>query len=171
MNAPLAEFSDYEGLRKALNVARDHRKMPLRVMNDLIDCPEGYFEKIMGPKPIRRMGLQSLGWAFAALGVKCIIVEDPAAWAKIERHSRFKTRDEAHFISSMHAEGKHHVVTWRFLKKISRAGGKARAMKLTQHQRKKIARMAAKARWAKRQATAKLCSAVRTGKDSSIISG
>ena len=147
----LASFTDYEGLRRALNIVRDHRKLSLDTMNTLIDCPERYFEKILGPRPVRRMGMQSLGWAFGVLGVKCIIVEDPEVWERVQRQRYFKTRDEAHFISSKHADGKHHVVTWRFLKKISRKGAVARAQKLTPAQRKRIARMAAKARWAKRR--------------------
>lgn len=156
MSEALAEFSDYDGLRRALNQVRDHRKLSFDVMNDLIDCPDRYFHKILGPNPVKRMGMQSLGWAFGVLGVKCIIVEDPEVWARVQRQRDFKTRDEAHFRSAMHADGKHHTVTWRFLKKISRAGGKARAEKLTRAQRRKIARLAAKARWAKQNGDAKL---------------
>lgn len=164
MTEPIAEFSDYEGLRKALNAVRDHRKLSFDTMNDLIDCPERYFHKILGPKPVKRMGMQSLGWAFGVLGVKCIIVEDPEVWERIQRQRDFKTRDEAHFKSASHANGKHHVVTWRFLKKISSSGGKARAQKLTAAQRKKIAKMAAKARWAKRRGQAhKAKNAARCG--------
>jgi hypothetical protein len=153
--SPLASFSNYDELRRALNDIRNQRNISFETLNELTGAPAGYFQKLLGPRPIRRIGLQSFDWVFGGLGIKAVFVDDPKAWALIERHSSYKKRDEPHFRSAMHAEGKHHIVTWRFLKKISRAGGKARALKLTQAKRKKIARMAAKARWNRERAITK----------------
>jgi hypothetical protein len=147
---PLASFTDYAGLRRALNEVRNQRNISFETFNEITGAPAGYFQKLLGPQPARRIGLQSLGWAFAGLGIKPIFVDDPEALEKVK--NRFVARDAAHLAASMHAEGKHHVVTWRHLKKISRAGGKARALKLTKTRRKKIARMAAKARWNRERA-------------------
>jgi hypothetical protein len=161
MNA-LAEFSDYEGLRKALNAARDHRKMTLGMMNALVDCPTGYFEKLLGMRTGglsggagRRIGAQSLGWAFGVLGIKCVIVEDPEAWAKIQRMRDFKTRDESHPLPTLQRAAVHVVISRRAHTIISRKGGLASWSKLTPKQRSAKARKMAKARWRKVKARAR----------------
>jgi hypothetical protein len=155
MNAPIAEFACYETLRKALIACKDHRKVSLRVMNDLVDCPEGYFEKLLGPRPIRRIGLQSLGWAFGALGVKCIVVEDPDTWARIQRQTRYEQRDEAHFKSATKADSLHITLSRRHMSIIQAKGGRAAWAKLTPRQRTMKAKRMAKSRWKKIKQRAK----------------
>lgn len=149
MNAPLAEFSNYEELRKALNAVRDHRKLSLDTMNTLIDCPERYFEKILGPRPAKRMGMQSLGWAFGVLGVKCIIIEDPEVWARVQRQRDFKTRDEAHFQSVMRGGSVQITLSRRHMSMIQARGRRSRWEKMTEKQKQAWGKRMAKSRWSK----------------------
>jgi hypothetical protein len=149
VTVPLAVFTDYNGLRRALNAARDHRKLSLDTMNELVDCPDGYFQKLLGTRPIRRIGLQSLGWAFGALGIKCIIVEDPEVWARIKRQPDYEERDEAHFQAAMHAGSLHINLSRRHMSIIQAKGGRAAWAKLTEKQRTMKAKRMAKSRWRK----------------------
>jgi hypothetical protein len=149
MNAPIAEFADYGGLRRALNAARDHRKLSLETMNELVACPDGYFQKLLGTRPIRRIGLQSLGWAFGALGVKCVVVEDPETWARIQRQPDYETRDEAHFQSAVRGGTTEFRLSRRHMSIIQAKGRKNRWEKMTPVQRTKWAKQMNKSRWKK----------------------
>ena len=155
MNA-LAECRDYDGLIAGLRVGFEKRDMPSEVLNEITGAPDRYFEKLFGPNPVRRLGMASIAWALQGLGLKLIVAEDPEAWAKIQARSKYKTRDKAHLQSVMLANSKQYVITARHLRKIQSLGGKARALKLTKSQRKKIARNAANARWAKVRGKEKL---------------
>jgi hypothetical protein len=87
----LAEFTDYDGLRKALNACRELRDISFEQMDELTGAPAGWFAKVLGPRPVKRIGMQSLGWALGGLGVKCVIVSDPEALKRVE--ARFVERD------------------------------------------------------------------------------
>ena len=174
MNAPLASFTNYDELRRALNAVRDYRQMSLAVMNDLAGCADGYFEKILGPRPGRHVGVKSLSDAFGVLGIKCVLIEDPEAWARIERHSRRQIRDAAH-LASVRGGAVCVQLSRGFLRKIGRKGGAnsrknlskrqrtklakianiARNKKMTPEQRRRSAILAAKARWAKKKLAAR----------------
>lgn len=147
MNQPLAEFTDYETLRKALNACRDHRDLSYERMDEITGAPSGYFAKLLGPRALKRIGLQSLGWALGGLGIKAVLVSDPEALAKIE--SRFTARDVPHLKSVMHAGSLQVVLSGRHMSIIQRKGGRASWAKLTPKQRTARARKMAKARWKK----------------------
>jgi hypothetical protein len=150
-DAPIATFSDYDGLRKALSAVREHRNISLEDLDTFGGGPSGGFGKILGPRAVRRLGLQSLGWALGGLGVRCIIVDDPEAWERISRRRDFKLRDPSHLasVTKMHAIA---VVITRSRKEMaamSRKGGIASWAKLTPKQRAKRARKMSNARWRK----------------------
>lgn len=150
MNAPIAEFVDYDGLRRALNACREKRDISFRQLNQITGAPDGYFEKLLGPRAVRRIGLQSLGWALGGLGVKCIMISDPAALALIE--SRLEKRDEPHLKSVL--GGAVHVTLNRgFLRKIGAIGGTNSRKNLGKRKKRQLAKKAALARWNKHKAT------------------
>lgn len=133
MNAPIAEFTDYESLRRALNAARAHRDLSFERMDEITGAPPGYFAKLLGPRAIRRIGLQSLGWAFGGLGIKCIIVSDPQALAKVE--TRFAPRDKAHLDSAQRGNRTLFSVTVKHLAEMQAKGRKNRWGKTTKEER------------------------------------
>jgi hypothetical protein len=146
MNAPLGEFSDYDGLRRALNAAREKRNISLSKLNEITGAPDGYFEKLLGPRSVRRIGLQSLGWALGGLGIKCILVEDPEALERVE--GRFVDRDEAHLASVLN--GVVHIqVNRSHYRKIGVLGGANSRKNLGKRKRRKLAKAAAMVRWGK----------------------
>ena len=147
MNQPLAEFVDYEGLRRALNACREHRDLSFERLDEITGAPSGYFAKLLGPRPIKRIGLQSLGWALGGLGIKAVFVSDPEALARIE--SRLKARDIPHLASVMHAGTLQINLSGRHMAIIRKKGGQSRWKKLSTKKRSVLARKMAKARWAK----------------------
>jgi hypothetical protein len=151
MNAPLevlASFTDYEGLRRALNAVRDqHRDISLEMLDEITGAPKGYFSKLLGPRAAKRVGLQSLGWAMGGLGIKAVFVEDPEALARVQ--SRFEARDAPH-LQSVLGDAVHIQLSRGFLRKIGAKGGANSRKNLGKRMRKKLAQRAATARW-KRQ--------------------
>lgn len=147
MTEPIAEFSDYEGLRKALNVVRESKRdMSFELLDEITGAPKGYFSKVLGPRPVKRIGLHSLAWALGGLGVKCIMVEDPEALARVQ--SRFRNRDRAH-LASVHNGAVRVQINRGFLRKIGAKGGKNSRKNLSKKQRKKLGKLANMARNAK----------------------
>ena len=152
MNAPLAEFADYDGLRKALNACREKRDLSFERMDEITGAPPGYFAKLLGPRAIRRIGLQSLGWAFGGLGVKCVMVDDLEALAKVE--SRFAKRDGAH-VKAVLGGAVHVQINRGFLRKIGAIGGENSRKNLGKRKVRQLAKKAALARWGKVKSRAK----------------
>ena len=142
----LAEFTDYEGLRRALNAVREQRDISMELLDELAGAPKGYFSKVLGPRQAKRIGMHSLAWTIGALGVKCLIVEDPEALALLQ--NRLTPRVKAQ-IRDRFSAGKSHVVTQRFLKKISKLGVAARNTKRIRAAARKAAahKAANAARW------------------------
>jgi hypothetical protein len=153
VNAPLAEFVDYDSLRKALNACRERRDISFERMDEITGAPPGYFAKLLGPRAIRRIGLQSLGWAFGGLGIKAIFVDDPEALKLVE--SRYTARDVPHLQSVMRSGVTHLVIQHRRMTMIGAKGKRSRWSKMTEKQRKAWGRRMAKSRWKKIKLRAK----------------
>jgi hypothetical protein len=147
VNTPLAEFTDYEGLRKALNACRELRDISFEQMDQITGAPAGYFSKLLGPRAIRRIGLQSLGWAFGGLGIKAVFVTDPEALAKVQ--SRYAARDVPHLASVVRGGYTEFRLSRRHMSIIQAKGRKNRWDKMTPAQRTKWAKQMNKSRWRK----------------------
>ena len=96
---PLAEFSNYDELVTSLRVCRDQRDISFELLDLISGLPPGYSAKLLGPRPIRRIGLQSLGDLLGGLGIKGLFVDDPEALALVQ--GRFVARDRAHLASAL----------------------------------------------------------------------
>lgn len=145
----LASFVDYDGLRRALNEVRGIRQMPLSVMNDLAGCADGFFEKALGPRPGRHLGVKSLSDAFGVLGIRCVLVHDAEAWARIEKHSRRKIRDESHYQAVLRGGTTEIRLSRRHMSIIQAKGRTNRWSKMTPKQKAKWAKQMNKKRWGK----------------------
>jgi hypothetical protein len=108
----------------------------------LAGWPEGYLSKLTAQRPVRRIGLNSMGPLLSAMGVKLQMVEDPRG---TERLRRLQPRNPS-YVRAMPANACI-VLTPKILARIRRLGGRARMAQLTAKQRSKLARKAALARW------------------------
>ena len=105
--------------------------------------PQGYLSKLIGAKPIRRLGMTSFGPVLAGLGLRLLIIEDQAATERLK--SRLPPRNSS-FVRSVAV---HANVTTRFLRKIGAKGGQNSRKYLGKRLVKRLARKAAAARWRK----------------------
>ena len=114
----------------------------------LAGWPEGYLSKLICERPVRRIGMTSLGPLLSAMGVKLQMVEDPLGTARLRR---LPPRNPSYVRTMPAAAGI--LFTARMLKRIRKLGGQARMAQLTAKQRSELGRRAAAARW--RKGTAK----------------
>ena len=139
----VGRFSDYEGFLAVLRVRAT--ELQVAVSGDqtaeVSGLPDRYLQKLIGAKPVRRIGMTSLGSVLGILGAELWLVEDPEAMKRFV--SRVKKRDER----LVRAAKIHFTVTSRFMKKIAVAGGRKRMASLSRWQRRRLARKAAAARW------------------------
>jgi hypothetical protein len=126
-----------------LKIARSHENT-----STVFGFTSGYFQKLLAPKPPRRIGLETLGPMLGVLGAKLLLVVDDVALARLAAIGA--KRPDMKLVernSNLVHDG---VIqsTRRFLKRIAASGGNARASKLAAYQRQAIARKGGKARWA-----------------------
>jgi hypothetical protein len=136
----VGEFDAYPGLLAALRARIAELNVAGERLDELAGLPRGYFQKLIGTRPKKRLGMQSLGDVFGALAIKAVLVEDEAALARIS--SRLVKRKYVVRSRTWHVEFSH-----QFLRKIGAMGGRQRAANQTPAQRRRSARYAALARW------------------------
>ena len=137
----LAEFSDYEGMVEAIRSRVTELAIHGERFDEFAGLPQGYLSKLVGSRPVRRISHVSMGPLFAALGVYCVMFENPVATALLKK--RLPPRNQS-FVRSVAVHG--HLTT-RFLAKIGRKGGRNSRKYLGKRLRKQLARKAALARW------------------------
>jgi hypothetical protein len=139
----IGEFDAYPGLLAALRARIAELNVAGERLDELAGLPRGYFQKLIGTRPKKRLGMQSLGDVFGALAIKAVLVEDEAALARIT--SRLVKRKYVVRSAVSHIEISH-----RFLRKIGAVGGRVRNAKLTPRQRSALGRKLANHRWHRR---------------------
>jgi len=143
MNAPgriIGEFADYPGMLEALRSRVEELQIQGERFDSFAGLPDGYLSKLIGVRPVRRIGMTSLGPLLDALGIYCVVVEDPIATQRLK--NRVIPRNNAYMRSTPRI-----VLTQRFFKKIGRRGAQMRWQRLTQAQRARIMRAVALKRW------------------------
>jgi hypothetical protein len=138
----LSEFVEYSDFVQAVR----NRVADLSIHGTRFDAlagwAEGYLSKLTSARPVRRIGMTSMGPLLSAMGVKLQMVEDPAGTARLRRLSPRNLS----YVRAMPADACI-VLTPRMLQRIRRLGGKARMARLTAKERSELARRAALARW------------------------
>src|SRR5262249_19169148 len=107
--------------------------------------PEGYLSKLICARPVRRIGLQSMGALLSTLGVSLQMIENPAGTERLKEH--LVPRNPS-YVRAMPAAADI-LFTARMLKRIRRLGGMARMAKLSPEQRSELGKKAAAVRWRK----------------------
>jgi hypothetical protein len=137
----LADVCSYEHLLAALRA----RVAELQVNGERFDeysgLPRGYLSKLIGAKPVRRIGPTSFQPVLAGLGLRLLVIEDDAATQRLR--NSLPPRNQS-YVRSVAVHG--HLTT-RFLQKIGRKGGENSRKYLGKRLVKQLARKAALARW------------------------
>jgi hypothetical protein len=110
--------------------------------DEFAGLPRGYLSKLVGVRPIRRLGMQSFQPVLAGLGLRLLVIEDQAATERLK--NRVPPRNGSYVRAAPSI-----VFTVRWFKRIGRKGAQARIDNSTAEQRQEWARRAAIARWRK----------------------
>lgn len=139
----IAEFDDYQGFLVALRKRADEIQIVRGsdATAHLSGLPDGYVAKLLGPNPIRRLGMKSLGPMLGVLQAKLVLVVDEEA---VKRYgSRVRKRDDRLVRSgTLQIEISH-----RELKRRQRKGGANSRANMTEEEATEMGRSAAIIRW------------------------
>lgn len=139
----------YDELHAALRARAEALQVTRLSMEEVAGLPMGYSGKVLSPSQVKLIGKHSLGALLGVLGVMLVLVDDPEAFA------RFAARVEKR---RAHANGAMLTSPRARLSKLSGNSDWGKSMRqhgllsIGPRQRKRIARTAAKARWAKQRA-------------------
>lgn len=133
----------YAGLVAVFRAAAFQQK--IAIGGDSVAAVSGlcsaYVAKLLSPRPIKRIGVISLGPLLGALGLKLIVAPDPKAIA------RFGSKLERRREEFVHSATVQFAISRRHLKKNQRLGGKNSRKFMSRRQARVLARKAALARW------------------------
>ena len=139
----IADLSSYEQMLAALRARINELQINGERFDEYSGLPRGYLSKLVGAKPIRRLGMISFAPVLAGLGLRLLVIEDTAATERLK--NRLPPRNGSYVRSAAWQV----TLTRRFLQKIGRLGGQANMAKLTAEQRSELGRKGAAARWGK----------------------
>jgi hypothetical protein len=81
----VVEFVEYPDFMQAVRNRVAELEIHGTRFDTLAGWAEGYLSKLTCKRPVRRVGLQSMGPLLSAMGVKLQMVEDPAGTARLRR--------------------------------------------------------------------------------------
>lgn len=102
----------------------------------------GYSAKILAPRPLKRLSIESACALANALGCQIVLIEDADLLERITSLS--PPRDPGH---ANHAGAVHLTFSLRHLRKIARIGGQNSRKYMSRREAKMLARKASAARW------------------------
>ena len=137
----VGEFADYPGMLDTLRARVDELAINGERFDEFAGLPRGYLSKLIGVRPVRRISMVSMGPLFSALGIYCIVVENPAATQRLK--NRIKPRNNAYMRRSYTLR----TLTDRQWSRIQKLGRKARWKKLSKTERSDIMRAVSFKRW------------------------
>jgi hypothetical protein len=138
----VATFDSYAGMLEAIRARVNELQVTGTGLDHYIGLPLGYYSKLAGARPTRRLGMTSLAPVLNGLGLKCQFVEDQEATQRLKNRVPPRNGSYVRSVPSI-------VLTVRFFQKIGRLGAQARIDNSTKQQRQEWARNAALTRWRK----------------------
>jgi hypothetical protein len=136
----LGEFFDYDGMLAVLRARVSQLQINGERFDEYAGLPRGYLSKLIGANPVRKIGMTSMGPLFAALGVSCVLIEDPAATARLK--NSLPPRNGSYVRAAPRI-----MLTERVWRQLQKRGRQVRWSKLTPAQRSQIMRALARKRW------------------------
>jgi hypothetical protein len=112
-------------------------------LDNVAGPPPGTAGKILAPVPTKRMGALWLFLVFGAIGLGVAVCEDGEALERVRSRLERRTERNVRVRSSLRMC----VMDGDFIRFRGRKGGLARAARMSDQQRSKAARHAARARW------------------------
>ena len=139
----IADVSSYEQMLAALRARVNELQVNGERFDEYCGLPKGYLSKLIGTKPIRRLGMTSFAPVLAGLGLRLLVIEDQEATERLK--NCLQPRNQSY----VRSVAVHTNLTTRFLRKIGAKGGENSRKYLGKRLVKQLARRAAAARWQK----------------------
>ena len=130
---------DYQGLLELFRLRANELNVSRDVLDEVSGLGARYVSKLLGPRPVRRVGMATLGPLLGALGVRLMLVEDADAMRRFGSRNGFGKRNETV------VRGGTVTIEFsrRYMQKIGRRGGLAtqakRRLGVTAPQRENLA--------------------------------
>jgi hypothetical protein len=138
----VATFNSYAGMLEAIRARVNELQVNGERFDEFAGLPRGYLSKLIGAKPVRKIGMSSFQPVCAGLGLRCLFVVDEEAERRLRERVPPRNSSYVRVTPSI-------VFTVRWFKKIGRKGAQARIDNSTKEQRQEWARKAAITRWRK----------------------
>jgi len=139
----IADVTSYEQMLAALRARVNELQLNGERFDEFAGLPRGYLSKLIGAKPIRRLGMTSFAPVLTGLGLRLLVIEDNAATERLK--NKLPPRNQSY----VRSVAVHTNLTRRFLRKIGAKGGENSRKYLGKRLVKQLARKAAAARWGK----------------------
>ena len=144
---PLVVIRDHAELADALATLKNYRGLSNETLEELCGFTRGHIDKMLGPSREKSIGKASLKFLLLGLAGRLVLELDPdqeqLMRSRWEGRNAKQIRANAHRVSIAIVRR----VTPIIFAELSRKAAIARLQKIPQHQRTKIARGAALARW------------------------
>jgi hypothetical protein len=89
----LAVLQSYDDLLATLRARRDELDIANEIIDEIAGLTRGHASKLLGHRPSRGFG--GISWnVWEALGLKVVVLEDPAALARAKRRSAWHNRQQ-----------------------------------------------------------------------------
>lgn len=131
---------DYEALHEGIIDRVEDLNVSRITLDEEGGFQPGYASKLLCNPPMKNLGPKTLGGMLKATGMALVLVVDDERFAATKAQMSKRKR-------TVPAIGGRQRPTWLFTREKSQQMQVLRNKKLTPHQRKKIARKAAKTRW------------------------
>jgi hypothetical protein len=95
----VATFTTYAGMLEAIRARVNELQVNGERLDEYVGLPRGYYSKVAGANPIRRLGMTSLAPILNGLGLKCQFIEDPEATERLK--SRVPPRNQSYVRSAL----------------------------------------------------------------------
>jgi hypothetical protein len=140
----IGQFTDYDEMLAAVRARVNELSINGERFDEYAGLPKGYLSKLIGANPTRRIAMTSMGPLFCALGISCVMIEDPVATARLKRRLVPK---QASYVRPTQT---YVIVTDRKWARIQKLGHQARRAvwnKFTPQQRSNMMRALVLKRW------------------------
>ena len=80
----VATFDSYAGMLEAIRARVHELQVNGERLDEYVGLPRGYYSKVAGARPIRRLGMTSFAPILNGLGLKCQFIEDPIGTERLK---------------------------------------------------------------------------------------
>jgi hypothetical protein len=139
----LGEFQTFEQLQPLLRARAEELQLSREQIDEIAGFCQGFANKLLAPRPTKKLGTVSLPLMIGALAVRLVVVEDAEQRAKIAARGLRRVQNLARHANSVHT----FIHSARHMRRVRKLGGQNSRKYLPPAERTRLARKAAFARW------------------------